>query len=63
MKQETITRIKLTASVGMTLTNGETFGKEVYLGNGDSPDNWTEITDAEAKKIQEERDAEAQTAV
>jgi hypothetical protein len=63
MKKETITRIKLTAAEGKTLTNGETFGKEVYLGNGDSPDNWTEIIDAEAKKIQEERDAEAQTAV
>ena len=58
MKQETITRIKLIAAEGMTLTNGETFGKEVYLGTGDFADNWTEITDAEAKKIQEERDAE-----
>lgn len=63
MKKETITRIKLTAAKGMAFTNGTTFGKEVSLGSGDSADNWTEITDAEAKKIQEERDAEAQTAV
>ena len=63
MKQETITRIKLTASEGMTLTNGTTFGKEVYLGTGDSADNWTEITDAEAKKIQEEMDAKAHLGV
>lgn len=58
MKQETITRTKLTADEGMTLTNGTTFGKEVYLGSGDTPDNWREITDAEAEKIQAEREAE-----
>ena len=59
MKKETITRIKLTAAEGMTLTNGEAFGKEVYLGTGDTPDNWHEITDAEAEKIQAEREAAA----
>lgn len=57
MKKETITRIKLTAAEGMTLTNGTTFGKEVYLGSGDSADNWTEITDAEAAKMQADREA------
>lgn len=59
MKKETITRIKLTAAEGKTLTNGETFGKEVYLGTEDKPDNWTEITDEEAAKIQADREAEA----
>ena len=59
MKKETITRIKLTAADGMTLTNGDTFGKDVYLGSGDSPDNWTEITDEEAAKLQEEANADA----
>lgn len=57
MTQETITRIKLIAAEGMTLTNGKTFGKEVYLGSGDKTENWQEITDAEAeemKKAQEE---------
>ena len=63
MKKETITRIKLTASEGMTLTNGTTFGKEVYLGTGDSLDNWQEITDAEAKKRQDEMDAKAHLGV
>lgn len=47
MTQETITRIKLTASDGYVLTNGESFGIEVYLGTNDSPENWHEITDAE----------------
>ena len=53
MTQEIITRVKLTASEGMTLTNGETFGKVVYLGINDSADNWHEITDEEAEKLQE----------
>ena len=54
MKTETITTIKLIASEGMTLTDGEHFGKEIYLGTGDSAENWHEITDAEAEKLQEE---------
>lgn len=58
MKQETITRIKLTAAEGMTLTNGETFGKEVYLGSVDRPENWCEITDEEAAAIQKEKEQE-----
>ena len=45
---------KLTASKGMTLTNGEAFGKEIYLGKNDSAENWTEITDAEAEEMQKE---------
>lgn len=45
---------KLTAAEGMTLTNGEAFGKEIYLGKNDSADNWHEITDAEAERIQAE---------
>ena len=52
MKTETIELIKLTASEGMTLTNGEAFGKEIYLGCNDSPDNWREITDEEVEKLQ-----------
>lgn len=43
---------KLTADEGMTLTNGEAFGKEVYLGKNDSAENWHEITDAEAEELQ-----------
>ena len=50
MTQETITRIKLIAYDGMVLTNGEAFGKEVFLGTGDSADNWHEITEAEAQE-------------
>lgn len=53
MITETITIQKLTASEGMTLTNGEAFGKEVYLGCNDKPENWQEITDEQAKTLQE----------
>jgi len=41
-------RVKLKATAGMMLTNGTLFGKTVYLGLGDSPDNWWEITETEA---------------
>ena len=47
---------KLTPADGMTLTNGETFSKEVFLGKEDSPDNWHEITDAEYAEILEEQE-------
>ena len=50
---------KLIASDGMTLTNGEVFGKEVYLGKNDAPENWYEITDVEAEKLQKELEAKA----
>lgn len=51
MITETIELTKLVASLGMTLTNGESYGKEVYLGKNDSADNWYEITDDEAEKV------------
>jgi len=59
MEKSTIELIKLTASEGMTLTNGEAFGKEIYLGVNDSPENWREITDSEAEGILKEREANA----
>lgn len=55
MIKENITLIKLKASEGMMLTNGDVYGKEIFLGKGDSPDNWYEITEEEAEKIQAER--------
>ena len=50
---------KLTASEGMTLYNGETMGKVIFLGNGDSPDNWREITDEEAAEIRKAEEEKA----
>ena len=42
----------ITAAEGMVLTNGETFATELWLGDGDSADNWREITVEEAEKLQ-----------
>lgn len=53
MKLETIELRKLTASEGHTLTNGEAYGKEIYLGCNDKPENWYEITEEEAEQIQQ----------
>jgi hypothetical protein len=35
----------ITADEGMTLTNGSTYSKQVYLGTLDRPENWQEIPD------------------
>lgn len=47
--------VKLTAGEGMTLTDGENLGKQVYLGKNDSLENWREITDEEAQKFREKK--------
>lgn len=53
MKTDNIMLRSLEAEEGMWLTNGETISKKVYLGINDSPENWREITDTEAKEIKE----------
>lgn len=52
MTKETITRIKLTAAEGMVLTDGESYGKEIFLSQNESADNWHEITEEEYIEIQ-----------
>ena len=44
-------RVILTANDGMVLTDGEVYGKEIYLADGASTDAFHEITDAEYEKI------------
>lgn len=56
MTETEIKITKLTASEGHTLTNGEVYGKEIYLGKFDSPENWHEITDAEYAEIVAEQE-------
>ena len=50
---------KLTASDGHVLTNGNAYGKEIYLGINDKAENWHEITDAEYADIVEKEAMEA----
>ena len=47
MEISTIELRKLTANEGMTLTNGEVFGKEIYLGVNDKIENWHEVEEKE----------------
>ena len=63
MKISTIELRKLTANDGMVLTNGEAYGREIYLGKNDSPDNWREISEEEYNAISKEQEAEAQGSV
>lgn len=56
MKAETITRIKLTAEDGMILTNGEIYGKEIFLAEGISSRNFYEIAETEYEKMIEKQE-------
>jgi hypothetical protein len=47
-----IDKTTIEADEGMILTNGTAFGVIVYLGNNDSIDNWHEITEEEAERLQ-----------
>ena len=44
MQQQTY--IMLIVDEGKILTNSETYGRVVALGNGDSPDNWRKVDEA-----------------
>lgn len=43
----------LKAREGMMLTNGSDVGKEVYLGENDSADNWREVEETELPNFAE----------
>lgn len=53
MQKEIITRIKLTASEGHILTDGEHYAKIACLARGDDGNGWYEITDEEYAVIVE----------
>lgn len=58
MMDSTITLRKLTATDGYVLTNGEVYGKEIYLGKNDSPAFWYEIPEADYQAIIEKEESE-----
>lgn len=60
MNTKTVSAVVLTASDGMTITNADNsiLSKEVWLGCEDAPENYHEITDAQALAIQEAKQAE-----
>lgn len=58
MIETTITLRKLTASEDHVLTNGEVYGKEIYLGINDKVENWYEITAAEYADIEAKEEKE-----
>lgn len=48
--------IKIQPEANMRLTNGDVIAEfEVNLGINDKPENWYEITEEEAERIQTER--------
>lgn len=47
----TTTLTKLTASTGMVLTNGKDFTHSVLLREGESPEDWSEITEEYYRKL------------
>lgn len=56
MTKETITRIKLTASENMILTDGEIYSKELFLAVGVDESKFYEITEEEYNKMFEEQE-------
>ena len=48
--------IMLKADEGKVLTNGEIYGKTILLGNGDSADNYREITEEEYNSVISEKE-------
>lgn len=55
MTKETITRIKLTAADGMVLTDGELYGREIYLAADADPESYREITEAEYERLEAQK--------
>ena len=49
----------LIAAEGMVYTNGEVYGKEIWLGVNDDPANWHEVPESE---MPDEADADASEA-
>ena len=58
MKVETIIRKKITASEGYVLTDGDIYGRTIYLAEGKSEADFYEITDAEYQEKMKEEESD-----
>jgi hypothetical protein len=54
-------RIVITADEGKILTNGTIYGKVIYLSEGESADNYHEITEEEYNAMLAEKESEVST--
>ena len=59
MQTESINTTVLIADEGKILTDGEVYGRTIYLANIRSPEEFHEITEAEYEEIQKQNEAEA----
>lgn len=53
MKTQTVSATVLCADEGKILTDGEVYGRTIYLANNRSPEEFHEITEAEYNEIRE----------
>ena len=51
VRTEVVARIKLIADEGKVLTDGENFGRIIFLGDTGKPEDWREIREDEYVKI------------
>lgn len=58
MEIGTITTTVLTASEGNVLTDGDVYGRVIYLGKNRSSDEFTEITEEEYQEIMKKQEEE-----
>ena len=59
MQTETINTTVLKADEGKILTDGEIYGRTIYLAKNRSPEEFYEITEAEYEEIQKQNEADA----
>ena len=57
MEVQTVTVNVIKADEGKILTDGEVFGRVIYLAKGRSADEFYEITEAEYEEIQKQDEA------
>lgn len=60
MKHDTVIINKIIADEGMILTDGDSYGRVVYLGKEDRAENWHEITEERYQEILKEQEETAE---